>query len=256
MPHITHIDTQQGVHLVSRCCSLHRRVRRANGTITRSSLQLLVPLGGNTCSTCMSTHRAAAEATVIGRVHRSHTISIYSGRICSVSGPSDGQQQNNNPWKLLEEFTRADFRRNTSSYLATRDARQTLRDAFFHATTHKNDDINWNPETSPILLGILSSDVRLAIRSLRDYTGAMNADFVLPEVHTTTTTSNTNDTPSSVASMRGSVYIRYRKQQETIQCTITPYTGNDRGVLVQFGNLQVGHLPLGLIDEDMKTPLD
>ena len=41
----------------------------------------------------------------------------------------------------------------------------------------------WDPGAQPstLLLGILSGDVRLAVRALRDYTGALGAAFVVPE---------------------------------------------------------------------------
>jgi hypothetical protein len=37
-------------------------------------------------------------------------------------------------------------------------------------------------------------------------------------------------------------------------CYVSPYQGRERGVLLQLGQEQLGHLPLGLFDEDMKNP--
>lgn len=37
-------------------------------------------------------------------------------------------------------------------------------------------------------------------------------------------------------------------------CYATKYEGRDRGVLVQLGQRQLGHLPLGLHDEGMARP--
>lgn len=37
-------------------------------------------------------------------------------------------------------------------------------------------------------------------------------------------------------------------------CYATKYDGRDRGVLVQLGQRQLGHLPLGLHDEGMARP--
>jgi hypothetical protein len=37
-------------------------------------------------------------------------------------------------------------------------------------------------------------------------------------------------------------------------CYASRYEGRDRGVLVQLGQAQVGHLPLGLLDEAMANP--
>lgn len=37
-------------------------------------------------------------------------------------------------------------------------------------------------------------------------------------------------------------------------CYVSQYTGRDRGVLVQLGQLQFGHFPLGFFDEAMSKP--
>lgn len=37
-------------------------------------------------------------------------------------------------------------------------------------------------------------------------------------------------------------------------CYVSPYTGKDRGVLVQLAQEQLGHFPLGLWDEGMGNP--
>jgi hypothetical protein len=37
-------------------------------------------------------------------------------------------------------------------------------------------------------------------------------------------------------------------------CYVTQYSGSFRGVLVTFGQEQVGHFPLGLFDEAMAAP--
>lgn len=40
----------------------------------------------------------------------------------------------------------------------------------------------WDPAAQPssLMMGVLSGDVRLAVRALRDYTGALSAEFVMP----------------------------------------------------------------------------
>lgn len=37
-------------------------------------------------------------------------------------------------------------------------------------------------------------------------------------------------------------------------CYVSRYDGKDRGVLVQLGQLQLGHFPLGFFDEAMSKP--
>ena len=41
----------------------------------------------------------------------------------------------------------------------------------------------WAPSANPpcLLLGVLASDVRLAVRALRDFCAALGSDFLLPE---------------------------------------------------------------------------
>jgi len=40
----------------------------------------------------------------------------------------------------------------------------------------------WDPGAAPaaLLLGVLASDARLAVRALRDFCGALRTDFLLP----------------------------------------------------------------------------
>ncbi len=148
-------------------------------------------------------------------------------------------------WDVLEEYTRLEFQQTAGKYTATRESRERLREAFLHASKTPYESVNWIPGTSTVLLGIVSSDIRFALRSLRDYTSALGAPFFPPESPTV-----------PLPQIRGSVYIRYRHIVESgeTQCTVSTYSGNDRGVLVNFGTMQVGHLPLGLLDEDMTVP--
>ena len=160
------------------------------------------------------------------------------------AGRREDTEEQRDSWNVLREYTKLEFQQTAGAFTATRQARDSLRDAFLHASKTANETINWYPGSSPILLGIVSSDIRFALRSLRDYTAALGAPYVPPESPTI-----------PLPRIRGSVYIRYRHtvQGET-KCTVSPYSGNDRGVLVNFGTMQAGHLPLGLLDEDMSVP--
>lgn len=206
-----------------------------------------------------------------GRVRRE---SSHDGECMTQNSADEGLDS----WTVLQEFTKAEFKGTASTtYLQSKKSREVIRSAFLDVIQSRHDGFNWDPASSPVLLGILSSDVRLAIRSLRDYTEAFSVEFVLPE--------STIPLPQ----IQGSVYIRYKssmsagmtpdladaeqkdayaedqEEEETrdkksnqgeriVQCTLSSYSGNDRGVLVQLGTLQVGHLPLGLLDEGMANP--
>lgn len=51
------------------------------------------------------------------------------------------------------------------------------------AVSHPAPTEAWDPANNPpeILLGILSSDIRLAVRALRDWTNALSVPFVTPK---------------------------------------------------------------------------
>jgi len=153
-------------------------------------------------------------------------------------------------WELLERFTRSEFQGTAgSTHLATKASRDKLREAFYVAIETPNESIAWKgPSQSPVLLGVLSSDIRLALRSLRDYTKAMGVAYVLPKY---VGQDGTADASVALPALRGPVYVRFRALPDSApQCTVSRYQGEDRGVLVNFGAMQVGHLPLGLLDED------
>ena len=120
--------------------------------------------------------------------------------------------------------------------------RRLLKVALLQAASHPWPDAGYAIDTE-ILLGVLASDIRLGIRSLRDYCVGLGIDFVMP-------TSRVPDTPS-LASITTPVYIKFNSKTEL--CYVTLYSGRDRGVLVNLGMQQFGHLPLGIFDEDMKA---
>lgn len=55
------------------------------------------------------------------------------------------------------------------------------------AVSHPAPTEGWDPSMTPpeILIGILSSDIRLAVRALRDWTSALSVPFVLPKSRVT-----------------------------------------------------------------------
>ena len=57
---------------------------------------------------------------------------------------------------------------------------------------------------------------------------------------------------AAAPAVTGPVYLKYNSASGLCYCT--QYEGRDRGVLVQLGQEQLGHLPLGLHDESMSGP--
>ncbi|KAA6426201.1 MAG: hypothetical protein FRX49_04053 [Trebouxia sp. A1-2] len=147
-------------------------------------------------------------------------------------------------WALLHKLTKEDIKGKSNHLTASLDARNLLREAIEVVATNAAPSEGWDPSIQPpeILLGILSSDIRLAVRALRDWANALHVPFVIP-------TSRVEGV-SVITSLRGSVYIKYNAVSQ--QCYATQYSGKDRGVLVTFGGSLIGHLPLGLFDESMQ----
>ena len=95
-------------------------------------------------------------------------------------------------------------------------------------------------------MGVVASDIRLGVRSLRDYCDALGLEFVMP-------TSRIPNAPS-LPMIKTPVYIKLNSK--TGLCYVTAYDGRDRGVLVNFGTEQIGHLPLGLHDENQEKKFE
>ena len=121
-----------------------------------------------------------------------------------------------------------------------------------------------------VLLGVVSSDARLAVRALRDWTAELGLPFVVPEsrvrfvlqrcaapwssracpltrrpggerVAIVVLTSTTGlalvqvQGAATVAAVRGPVYIKYNAAAAA--CYLSGYEGRDCGVLLQLGQV-------------------
>lgn len=148
-----------------------------------------------------------------------------------------------------------------------------MRDALLEVAGTPREDIGWDPRQANIIFGIVSSDIRLAVRALRDYTDVFGVPFEVPEVRGSVRAKPDKKSTdisvvihprkrlwpqsrvpgASVTQIKGGVYVKYIVASKT--CYASAYNGKDRGVLVQLGQEQVGHFPLGLFDEEMsKAP--
>eukprot|EP00877_Chromochloris_zofingiensis_P015163 jgi/Chrzof1/9900/Cz04g20050.t1 len=106
-------------------------------------------------------------------------------------------------------------------------------------------DAGWNPASNKdVLLGVVASDVRLGLRALRDWCQALQLPYVHPDCKVTGA--------ASLSAVQGAVYIKYNSNTKV--CYLSQYRGRDRGVLVQLGQKQLGHFPLGLFDEHRSQP--
>jgi Domain of unknown function (DUF1824) len=147
-------------------------------------------------------------------------------------------------WNLLNNFTKLDAKGLSQKLLSDAEQRSVLRDALLIVVSQPSPDVCWDPTSAEpeILLGILSSDIRLAVRSLRDYCLAFGVPFCPPE----------SKVPGySLGLIPGGVFVKYNSR--TKMCYASKYDGRDRGVLVTLGMKQIGHFPLGLMDESMTS---
>ncbi|GBF90143.1 hypothetical protein Rsub_03276 [Raphidocelis subcapitata] len=151
-------------------------------------------------------------------------------------------------WALLSAFTVAEARGGAAAaqrFLGSAADRARLREAVLLAYSQPAPDAGWAPGPSAeVLLGIVASDARLAARALRDWTGALGLAFAPPRARV--------EGGEAAAAAAGGVYLKYDSKGPS--CYLSPYQGRDRGVLLQLGAQQFGHLPLGLFDEGQANP--
>jgi hypothetical protein len=151
-------------------------------------------------------------------------------------------------WAQLTDLTQKDFRGLARPLTATPAQRDGLRRALLAVYASANPAEGWpgaGAQPPPdVLLGLLSSDVRLAVRALRDWTAGLGLPYVAPVSRI--------DGGGPLAAVRGGVYLKYNAR--ACMAYVTLYEGQDRGVLVQLGQAQLGHFPLGLFDEGMASP--
>lgn len=140
-------------------------------------------------------------------------------------------------WARLRAFTAADAAGRSRPLLARAEDRAALAAALRTAAAAPWPAAGWDPAAAPpaVLIGVLASDDASAARSLRDYCQALGARYSPP-------------TPR----VAGPVFVRYNAAKAA--ASAAPYGGKDRGVLVTLGSDQVGHLPLGLLDEARAQP--
>lgn len=144
----------------------------------------------------------------------------------------------------LAAFTAADKAGRARALLADAAYRAGLATALRRLAAAPAPSARWDPTgaSTPrrLLLAVLASDDAVAARALRDYCAAFAAPYAPPSPR-----------------VRGGVFVKYNPcaggggegAPPPPPPRAAPYGGPDRGVLVTVGDVQVGHLPLGLLDE-------
>jgi hypothetical protein len=86
-------------------------------------------------------------------------------------------------WAFLYDFNKQDAAGLGRPYTSTPQAREKLRRAVLTVAHNSLPDVGWNVEEGhkELLIGVLGSDIRLAVRALRDWARALNVAFVQPE---------------------------------------------------------------------------
>lgn len=172
-----------------------------------------------------------------------------SGASSSGSGGAAVAAEVAAAWAQLTDLTQKDIRGLARPLTATPAQRDGLRRALLAVYASANPAEGWpgaGAQPPPdVLLGLLSSDVRLAARALRDWTAGLGLPYVAPVSRI--------DGGGPLAAVRGGVYLKYNARAR--MAYVTMYEGQDRGVLVQLGQAQLGHFPLGLFDEPRGPPI-
>ncbi|GIL91178.1 hypothetical protein Vretimale_18822 [Volvox reticuliferus] len=179
----------------------------------------------------------------------SHTRSALDAGSITVAAdlPSTSTAQREAAWELLKDFTLKEFRGAAQEpYLSSPAKRQRLREALKIAFSGPYPPAGWMgpSDDSEVLLGVVASDVKFAARAYRDWCEELGLPLVMPNSRV--------DGVSSAMQLRGGVYLKYNSKTQL--CYVSRYDGRDRGVLLQLGQLQLGHFPLGFFDEGMTKP--
>ncbi|KAG2487202.1 hypothetical protein HYH03_014176 [Edaphochlamys debaryana] len=150
-------------------------------------------------------------------------------------------------WETLRDFTLKEFRGVAQEpYLSSPAKREKLRAALLLAYRQPYPAAGWTgpgPDTE-VLLGVVASDVKFAARAYRDWCDELGLELVRPASRV--------EGMEDAMQLKGGVYLKYNSK--TKLCYVTRYDGKDRGVLVQLGQLQLGHFPLGFFDEALSKP--
>lgn len=205
--------------------------------------------------------------------HHRPEVAAASSASASASPEASSSSSPSTCWKLLRDFSAAEFRRQARPWVDTPEKRARLRDALmtvYRQPAPSESGYGWagvaeavaaGDATTPadVIVGVTASDARVAVRALRDWCAALGLPYVQPEVrlggrpaaaggggdggNNTATT-----TPTPLAALPpGPVYVKYAPAGGV--CYASPYTGPDRGVLLQLGQAPLlGHFPLGLMD--------
>jgi hypothetical protein len=191
-----------------------------------------------------------ALAAAARPAHRRHLRPLAATPTPTTTPTPDGA------WAVLRAYTAADAAGKAPALVSSRAQRGALKAALLAAAGAPNPAAGWDGHTTTgtttprLLLAVLASSPPIAARALRDYCGALGVPYAPPA----------GGFPPDAA--RG-VYLKWRpggggegEEEGTVlpRVSASAYSGPDRGVLITFGSEQVGHLPLGLIDEDRTAP--
>jgi len=215
-------------------------------------------------------------------------------------------------WRTLRDYSAAEFRKQARAWVDTPEKRADLRDALMTAyrlPAPPESGYGWlgagggggggdgrataadsaaadaeaaagaqlnAPKQPDVIVGIVASDARMAVRALRDWCAALGLPYVPPDVRLGGRDAPPPPNPPAAAAAAaasdaaaggggggastmlaslppGPVYVKYAPVGRL--CFASPYSGPDRGVLLQLGQAPLlGHFPLGLHDRVGAAP--
>ncbi|MCO5612218.1 hypothetical protein L7F22_066481 [Adiantum nelumboides] len=133
-------------------------------------------------------------------------------------------------WEILDEFNKNDVKGLQQPSLASPDGVFALGASVVAVVEASRMQEGCLP-----LLGICANNCKEALTVMQQWTTALGCEFCRPQVM---------ETKHDLNSVPGPVYIKYNAHAKTSY--LQSYTGRFRGVIVQIGQKQVGHLPLSL----------
>lgn len=195
-------------------------------------------------SPCLGHLRTVHRANDFNRraLHRlqiSKASAIHTGS--ELSGAHDELESS---WKTLIDFTKNDCLPNRAGVSA--EQRELLEQSLLMVNQHPYQAEGWNPaaEPSTLIISVLSGNIRMALAAMRNFTSALGVDWVEPDV----------EVPGveRVSQIQGAVFLKFRVGARA--ASITELKGSSyRGVLLQIGLRNIGHLPLALFQNQRNS---
>ena len=173
---------------------------------------------------------------------------------------NDYNNSNLECWNVLDDFSKRNFYGEDQDILKTEEGRAQLRKAILDAIDHeinmkfgsykghqKNGPLAESDCAAAIMFGVCASNGQVALFALSKYVDAVNEYCYGQRMKKLELNDADIDMrvypPGKVEEVRNPCFLKYAPGQHFY---LANHQGNDRGVILQIGDKQCSHLPLGL----------